>query len=177
MPATLRWSVAALDKRGANLELQKSSWDTVDVGGNIGISFLCRRFKIAPPSACLPLRSHVFSTRFIVLTLTLNLLSRPCYLGTGKSTTIYHVIESRVQKDARVLITSIRNQAIDAVTEKVDSFGVLVSCVVLGYENQASSTVCLGASSRGISGVSTNACAPGVVEAFTRGLRSRGQSA
>ena len=104
-------------------------------------------------------------------------LPRPCYLGTGKSTTIYHVIESRVQKDARVLITSIRNQAIDAVTEKVDSFGVLVSCVVLGYENQASSTVCLCSSSRGISGVSTNAYAPGVVEAFTRGLRSRGQSA
>lgn len=47
--------------------------------------------------------------------------------GTGKSTTIFHVIQSRVQQDARVLITSIRNQAIDAVTEKVDSFGVLVS--------------------------------------------------
>eukprot|EP00903_Cladosiphon_okamuranus_P010260 g9714.t1 len=46
--------------------------------------------------------------------------------GTGKSTTIYHVIKSRVQKGARVLITSIRNQAIDAVTGKVVALGVLV---------------------------------------------------
>lgn len=46
--------------------------------------------------------------------------------GTGKSTTIYHVIESRIRAEGRVLITSIRNQAVDAVTEKVDSFGVLV---------------------------------------------------
>ncbi|CAM9344675.1 unnamed protein product [Ectocarpus sp. 12 AP-2014] len=46
--------------------------------------------------------------------------------GTGKSTTIYHIIESRIRAEGRVLITSIRNQAVDAVTEKVDSFGVLV---------------------------------------------------
>ncbi|CAM9392503.1 unnamed protein product, partial [Ectocarpus sp. 12 AP-2014] len=39
--------------------------------------------------------------------------------GTGKSTTIYHIIESRIRAEGRVLITSIRNQAVDAVTEKV----------------------------------------------------------
>ena len=50
----------------------------------------------------------------------------PC-AGTGKSTTIFHVIDSRVRQDARVLVTSTRNQAVDAVTEKVHTFGVLVS--------------------------------------------------
>lgn len=49
------------------------------------------------------------------------------HAGTGKSTTIWHVINSRVASDARVLVTSIRNQAIDAVTRKVESFGILVS--------------------------------------------------
>lgn len=46
--------------------------------------------------------------------------------GTGKSTTIWHVINSRVAPDARVLVTCTRNQAVDAVAQKVASFGVLV---------------------------------------------------
>ncbi|CAM9748570.1 unnamed protein product, partial [Ectocarpus sp. 12 AP-2014] len=46
--------------------------------------------------------------------------------GTGKSTTIFHVIDSRVRQDARVLVTSTRNQAVDAVTEKIHTLGVLV---------------------------------------------------
>ncbi|CAM9967678.1 unnamed protein product, partial [Ascophyllum nodosum] len=52
--------------------------------------------------------------------------------GTGKSTTIYHIIDARVAKDARVLVTSIRNQAVDAVVAKVAAFGVLV----FGSENR-----------------------------------------
>lgn len=48
------------------------------------------------------------------------------YLGTGKSTTIWHVIDARVAPEARVLVTCTRNQAVDAVTEKLESFGVLV---------------------------------------------------
>ncbi|CAM9700327.1 unnamed protein product, partial [Sphacelaria rigidula] len=47
--------------------------------------------------------------------------------GTGKSTTIWHIINSRVAHGARTLVTCTRNQAIDAVTRKVESFGVLVS--------------------------------------------------
>lgn len=47
--------------------------------------------------------------------------------GTGKSTTIFHIIDSRVHQDARVLLTSTRNQAVEAVTEKVHTLGVLVS--------------------------------------------------
>ncbi|CAM9230500.1 unnamed protein product, partial [Ascophyllum nodosum] len=46
--------------------------------------------------------------------------------GTGKSTTIHHIIDARVAKGSRVLVTSIRNQAIDAVTPKLAAFGVLV---------------------------------------------------
>ena len=47
--------------------------------------------------------------------------------GTGKSTTIFHIIDSRVRQNARVLLTSTRNQAVEAVTEKVHTLGVLVS--------------------------------------------------
>lgn len=47
--------------------------------------------------------------------------------GTGKSTTIWHIINSRVAPDARTLVTCTRNQAVDAVTQKVATFGVLVS--------------------------------------------------
>lgn len=47
--------------------------------------------------------------------------------GSGKSTTIYHIIGSRVAQDSRILVTSIRNQAVDAVVTKVANFGVLVS--------------------------------------------------
>ncbi|KAL4859072.1 DNA-binding protein SMUBP-2 [Chlorella vulgaris] len=39
--------------------------------------------------------------------------------GTGKSTTIFHIIESRVQKRAKVLVTCSRNQAVDAVVGKL----------------------------------------------------------
>ncbi|CAM9890696.1 unnamed protein product, partial [Sphacelaria rigidula] len=46
--------------------------------------------------------------------------------GTGKSTTIWHVINSRVASEGRTMVTCTRNQAIDAVTRKVESFGVLV---------------------------------------------------
>lgn len=50
-----------------------------------------------------------------------------CCSGTGKSTTIYHVIDARVRKNVKVLVTSTRNQAVDAVTEKIHPLGVLVS--------------------------------------------------
>lgn len=46
--------------------------------------------------------------------------------GTGKSTTIWHIINSRVARDSRVLVTCTRNQAVDAVSQKVASLGVLV---------------------------------------------------
>lgn len=52
--------------------------------------------------------------------------------GTGKSTTVWHIIHSRVARDARVLVTCIRNQAVDAVSQKVDSFGVLVRAFARG---------------------------------------------
>lgn len=65
--------------------------------------------------------------RNISFTATVRVWCMPTFFpGTGKSTTIFHVIESRIRAEGRVLITSIRNQAVDAVTEKVDSFGVLV---------------------------------------------------
>ncbi|CAM9548406.1 unnamed protein product, partial [Choristocarpus tenellus] len=47
--------------------------------------------------------------------------------GTGKSTTIWHILNTKVKEDARVIVTCTRNQAIDAVVGKVSSFGVLVS--------------------------------------------------
>lgn len=50
----------------------------------------------------------------------------PTSEGTGKSTTIWHLINARVDPEARVLVTCTRNQAVDAVTEKVESLGVLV---------------------------------------------------
>jgi superfamily I DNA/RNA helicase len=46
--------------------------------------------------------------------------------GTGKSTTIWHIINSRLAPKSQCLVTCTRNQAIDAVVNKVASFGVLV---------------------------------------------------
>ncbi|KAL4451648.1 hypothetical protein ABPG75_007310 [Micractinium tetrahymenae] len=48
--------------------------------------------------------------------------------GTGKSTTIFHIIDSRVQPDAQVLVTCTRNQAVDSVVDKVSLLdgGILV---------------------------------------------------
>lgn len=46
--------------------------------------------------------------------------------GTGKSTTIWHIINSRVNPSARILVTCTRNQAVDSITPKVATFGVLV---------------------------------------------------
>eukprot|EP00798_Chlamydomonas_sp_ICE-L_P003371 gene3371-13404_t len=48
--------------------------------------------------------------------------------GTGKSTTIYHIVASRVKKWNKTLVTCTRNQAVNAVVEKVAAFG----CVVFG---------------------------------------------
>lgn len=48
------------------------------------------------------------------------------FAGTGTSTTIWHIIDARVAPEGRVLVTCTRNQAVDAVTEKLASFGVLV---------------------------------------------------
>eukprot|EP00798_Chlamydomonas_sp_ICE-L_P003366 gene3366-13398_t len=48
--------------------------------------------------------------------------------GTGKSTTIYHIVASRVKKGNKALVTCTRNQAVNAVVEKVNGFG----CVVFG---------------------------------------------
>ncbi|CAM9848093.1 unnamed protein product [Ectocarpus fasciculatus] len=88
-----------------------------------GGTFLPRGQVHALDTSCVPLNA---TQKEAVLSLTggLDLIVGPP--GTGKSTTIYHVIESRIRAEGRVLITSIRNQAVDAVTEKVDSFGVLV---------------------------------------------------
>lgn len=46
--------------------------------------------------------------------------------GTGKSTTIWHIINSRLQPRASCLVTCSRNQAVDAIVEKIADFGVLV---------------------------------------------------
>eukprot|EP00798_Chlamydomonas_sp_ICE-L_P003375 gene3375-13409_t len=48
--------------------------------------------------------------------------------GTGKSTTIYHIVASRVKKRNKTLVTCTRNQAVNAVVDKVSGFG----CVVFG---------------------------------------------
>eukprot|EP00798_Chlamydomonas_sp_ICE-L_P003372 gene3372-13405_t len=48
--------------------------------------------------------------------------------GTGKSTTIYHIVASRVKKGNKTLVTCTRNQAVNAVVDKVSGFG----CVVYG---------------------------------------------
>ena len=49
---------------------------------------------------------------------------------SGKSTTIWHLINSRVTPDNKCLVTCSRNQAVNAVVEKVASFG----CLVFGRE-------------------------------------------
>jgi len=46
--------------------------------------------------------------------------------GTGKSTTIWHIINSCCLKESKCLITCTRNQAVNSVVEKVASLGVLV---------------------------------------------------
>eukprot|EP00887_Chlorella_sp_A99_P000604 scaffold5.g604.t1 len=48
--------------------------------------------------------------------------------GSGKSTTVYHIFDARVARDKQVLVTCTRNQAVDAVVEKVALLegGVLV---------------------------------------------------
>jgi hypothetical protein len=46
--------------------------------------------------------------------------------GTGKSTTIWHIINSRLQNNAQCLVTCTRNQAVDSAVLKIASFGVLV---------------------------------------------------
>ncbi|PRW58176.1 DNA helicase [Chlorella sorokiniana] len=48
--------------------------------------------------------------------------------GTGKSTTIFHLIDAGVQPDAQVLVTCTRNQAVDSVVDKVARLegGILV---------------------------------------------------
>ena len=54
----------------------------------------------------------------------------PPPLPSGKSTTIWHLINSRVAPDRKCLVTCSRNQAVNAVVEKVASFG----CLVFGSE-------------------------------------------
>ncbi|EFN53165.1 expressed protein [Chlorella variabilis] len=54
--------------------------------------------------------------------------------GTGKSTTIFHIVESRVQPRAQVLVTCSRNQAVDAVVGKLA--GVEGSLLVFGREER-----------------------------------------
>eukprot|EP00798_Chlamydomonas_sp_ICE-L_P002071 gene2071-18255_t len=49
-------------------------------------------------------------------------------LRPGKSTTIYHIVDSRVKEGNKTLVTCTRNQAVNAVVEKVKDFG----CVVFG---------------------------------------------
>jgi AAA domain len=47
--------------------------------------------------------------------------------GTGKSTTIFHKIETCVQPDRKVLVTCARDQAVDAITDKLIPLNPLVS--------------------------------------------------
>jgi hypothetical protein len=47
--------------------------------------------------------------------------------GTGKSTTVYHVIQSCVQPGRKTLVTCARNQAIDAIVDKLGPLNPLVS--------------------------------------------------
>jgi AAA domain len=47
--------------------------------------------------------------------------------GTGKSTTVYHVIQSCVQPGHKTLVTCARNQAIDAIVDKLGPLNPLVS--------------------------------------------------
>ncbi|KAL4439787.1 hypothetical protein ABPG75_002788 [Micractinium tetrahymenae] len=54
--------------------------------------------------------------------------------GTGKSTTIFHIVEGRVQPGAQVLVTATRNQAIDAVVSKLSC--VEGSVLVFGREER-----------------------------------------
>jgi len=46
--------------------------------------------------------------------------------GTGKSTTIWHILNSCCSKTSKCLITCTRNQAVNAVVSKIASLGVLV---------------------------------------------------
>ena len=46
--------------------------------------------------------------------------------GTGKSTTIWHIINTRLKPAAQCLVTCTRNQAVNAIATKIESFGVLV---------------------------------------------------
>ena len=55
--------------------------------------------------------------------------------GSGKSTTIWHIINSRLADDKRCWVTCSRNQAVDAIAGKVSSF----PCLVFGNEKRLGS--------------------------------------
>ena len=43
--------------------------------------------------------------------------------GTGKSTTIFHIVNSKVPADGVVLITCSRNVAVESIAQKLAEFG------------------------------------------------------
>jgi len=43
------------------------------------------------------------------------------YSGTGKSTTIFHIITARIPAGVRVLVTCSRNVAVESLAQKLES--------------------------------------------------------
>ena len=63
--------------------------------------------------------------------------------GTGKSTTIFHVLSARLPVGAAAVVTCVTNQAIDAVAEKLSKaheHGHLLRILVLGNPNRVGVT-------------------------------------
>ncbi len=63
-----------------------------------------------------------------------------CALRSGKSTTIFHIVQSRLPAGSVALVTCVQNKAVDSLAEKLASTVLTCPFFVVGNEKNLGST-------------------------------------